>query len=102
MEPGKSARIGRVLNEWLLRSGLLSRSARAELEQAWRQAAGEPVARETRVLALRRNRLWVEVGSAPLRAELEGFRKPELLSRLREHYCRKHISDIRFVVSGSP
>ena len=101
MEPDESVRIGQVLNEWLLRSGLLGSTARAELEEAWRRAAGDSVARATRVLGLRRNRLWVEVTSAPLRAELEGFRKPELLDRLQRLYQRKSISDIRFVVSGS-
>ena len=90
------------MRDWLRESGLLSGTARAELERAWREAAGAALAGQTRVAGLRRERLRVEVFSAPLRAELEGFRKAELLERLRERYTRRHISDIRFVVSGSP
>jgi len=101
-EGGDSIHIGRVLGDWLLESGLLNRAAGGELERAWCESAGAALAAETRVLGLRREQLWVEVISAPLRAELEGFLKPELLERLRERYTRRHISDIRFVVSGSP
>ncbi len=101
-EGSESVRLGRALEAWLGEAGFLSDSARADLERAWREAAGEGLAAQTRLVGLRREQLWVEVTSAPLRAELEGFRKAELLAGLRERYTRRHISDIRFVVSGSP
>ena len=101
-ESRDSVRLGRALEAWLGEAGLLSGSARTELERAWQGAAGEGRAAQTRLVGLRQQRLWVEVVSAPLRAELETFRKAELLEGLRERYTRRHISDIRFVVSGSP
>ena len=72
--------LGEVLGDWLLDSGLLEGSAQAELESAWKQAAGEGVAAQTRVV---------------------GFRKSELLEGLRQRYTRRHIADLRFLVSGS-
>jgi len=101
VEEGESVHIGRVLKDWLRQSGLLKRSALVELEEAWRAAAGPAIASQTRLVGVRREELWVEVGSAPLRAELDGFRKQELLGKLREHYTRRHIAGIRFLVSGN-
>ena len=93
--------LGEVLGDWLLDSGLLQGAAQAELESAWKEAAGEGVAAQTRVVGFRKEHLWVEVTSAPLRAELAGFRKSELLEGLRQRYTRRHIADLRFLVSGS-
>lgn len=100
-QEGDVVPVGRALSDWVLESGLLGRSARTELEEAWRSAAGESVASQTRLIGLRREELWVEVSSAPLRAELEGFRKADLLVALQRTYARRHIGDIRFRVSGS-
>jgi hypothetical protein len=93
--------LGQALGDWLLTSGLLDAPARAELESAWRKVAGEGVAAQTRVVGLRKGHLWVEVASAPLRSELAGFRKLELLEGLRQHYTRRHIADLRFLIPGS-
>jgi len=93
--------LGEALGDWLVESRLLDTSARAELESAWRQAAGDGVAAQTRVVGLRKGHLWVEVASAPLRAELAGFRKWELLRGLRQRYTRRHIADLRFLIPGS-
>ena len=100
-QKGEYVHISRAIGDWLQESGLLSQPARAELERAWRAAAGRTIASQTRLIGLRREQLWVQVGSAPLRAELEGFRKAELLARLRQEYTRRHISGIRFLVCGT-
>jgi len=100
-EGGESVHIGEAIGDWLLESGVLDQSARAALERAWLQAAGEGVALQTRVVGLRRQQLLVEVASAPLRAELQGFHKEELLRKLQESYSRKFVSEIRFLVPGS-
>jgi hypothetical protein len=100
-ERGESVPVGDAIGEWLLQSGVLDQSVRSALERAWREAAGETVADATRVVGFRREELLVEVSSAPLRAELEGFRKPELVEKLRELYGRKYVSGIRFLVPGS-
>jgi len=101
-EANDSVPVGRAIEAWLQTSGALSRSAQEHLERAWRQAAGHVLAAQTRLVGLRRERLWIEVTSAPLRAELETFRKAELLQRLCEEYTESHIADIRFVVPRSP
>jgi len=101
VEGGESVPVGRAVEQWLRGSGLLNQSVHAELERAWREVAGQGLAAETRLVGIRRERLWIEVTSAPLRAELEGFRKAELLQGLSQHYTRSHIADIRFVVPRS-
>jgi predicted nucleic acid-binding Zn ribbon protein len=58
--------------------------ASVEAVQAlWRRVAGEGLAAETQAVSLRGGVLTVEVASAALLAELETFRKGELIAGLR-------------------
>jgi len=72
------------------------RRRKAGVEEAWSQAAGEELASETRAATLRQGVLTVEVRSAGLLHELQGFRKDELLARLLEHDTTKRINGLKF------
>jgi predicted nucleic acid-binding Zn ribbon protein len=66
----------------------------------WAEAAGEELAKQTRVAGLQRGRLTVECSSQVLAAELSAFRKAELIARLKELLGNATIEDIRFIVGG--
>ncbi|MBI4563627.1 MAG: DUF721 domain-containing protein [Planctomycetes bacterium] len=72
-----------------------------ELSEAWGRAAGPDVARRSRVIGMNRDTLTVAVESAPLRQELETFRKPELLARVRAEFPRRNIANLRCVLRAT-
>ena len=74
------------------------RSELSFLSEAWSQAAGPEVARRSRVVSCARGTLTVYVESAPLRQELETFRKPEILQRIRDLALPLRIVSLRTVL----
>jgi len=68
-------------------------------EQALSTILGESVASHCRVAGLSAGRLVIDVDSAPLFAELEGFRREEIRSELNERFEGK-FADIAFRLSG--
>lgn len=72
------------------------RRRKAGVEDAWRKAAGDELADETRAATLRQGVLTIEVRSAGLLHELQGFRKDELLARLLEHDTTDRITGLKF------
>src|SRR5436190_1296569 len=69
---------------------------RGGIGAAWAQAAGDELSADTRPSTLQRGVLTVEVRSTPLLAELEGFRKDELLARLLATGTSGRIHGLRF------
>jgi len=63
---------------------------------AWRHAAGDDLAAETRPATLRKGVLTVEVRSAALLHELEGFRRDELLGRFLTAAPAGRVTGLRF------
>ena len=80
---------GRALNAF-------ARRRESALSRAWSEAAGPELAAETRPSTLRRGVLTVEVRSAPLLAELTGFRAQEMLSRLLAADPSGRVTGLRF------
>ena len=74
--------VGSILPRVLAESGFTRRRRRSSLSSLWETAAGAELAAETRPATLRHGVLTVEVRSTALLAELAGFRREELLSRL--------------------
>jgi predicted nucleic acid-binding Zn ribbon protein len=72
------------------------RRRRSAIAAAWDRAAGPELALETRPATLQRGVLTVEVKSTSLLAELQGFRRDELLSRLLEADPSARITGLRF------
>jgi predicted nucleic acid-binding Zn ribbon protein len=69
---------------------------RGGVESAWVRAAGPELAEATRTATLRRGVLTVDVRSASLLAELQGFRREELLARLLGADPSGRITGLRF------
>jgi len=82
-------------------SGPRKRDEMAELAEAWGRAAGPEVAGRTRILGMARDTLTVAVESAPLRQEIEMFRKPHLLARMRTEFPKRMIADLKCVLRAT-
>ena len=83
------------------------RQARLHLERAWSAAAGAEYDANTRVLALKRGILEVEVSSAILVQEIAHYHKRRILQALRQRLPDQPIKDLRlrvgtFVKPGEP
>jgi hypothetical protein len=68
---------------------------RLQLEQAWAAAIGPEWARHSRVRALRRGILEVEVNNAVLLHELTQFHKRRVLEQLRRELPEATVHDLR-------
>ena len=90
--------IGDILAQLMARRGFARVQSAAEIETAWRQAAGE-LARFTRVGPVRRGRLEVIVANSTVVQELS-FRKPALVGDLARLLPDERIDDVRFRVGS--
>ena len=89
--------IGKIVAELMSQKGFGRVQSSAELEEAWREAAGPAIAQFTRVGTLRRGKLEVIVANSVLIQEL-GFQKTTILEALQEKLPEKSIQDLRFKV----
>jgi len=87
--------IGSIAQRWAAKNGLTHVSDRDRLWQAWEAYLG-PVARHTRLETLRNHVAAFVVDSSALLAELNNFRKPELLAMLRQDAPSVFVGDLRF------
>jgi hypothetical protein len=71
----------------------------SELEQSWRDAVGTEHDAETRVVALRRGVLTIEVAH-PILLNQVSFRRVELLDAMRRALPDRQIRDIRFRIGA--
>jgi len=97
---GAARRLGDFLPGILRTAGPRARDEMYELTEAWASAAGAEVARCSRVVGMNRDTLTVAVESAALRQEIESFRRPEILARIRAAFPRRKIADLRCVLRG--
>ena len=81
---GIPERVGDILARAMREAGLRKPSGGPDLDSVWREVAGEDVAANSRVASIRRGVLTIDVFSAPLRQELEIYRRDELLRALRD------------------
>ncbi len=88
--------IADILGRLFTARGWGRKNDRLRLEAAWAEAAGQEVARETRVLAVRRGVLEVEVRNAVLLQELTQFHKRGLLAKLRKVLPGVTLGDLKF------
>jgi predicted nucleic acid-binding Zn ribbon protein len=93
--PVRAERIGAVARRWAARSGLLRVSDRDRIREAWQAYLG-PVAAHTRLHSLRGNVATFTVDSSALLAELNNFRKSELLAMLQQDVPSCFVADLRF------
>lgn len=91
--------ISEILSEVIARRGYARVQSTNDLEATWREAAGELVAKYTRLGAVHRSTLEVIVANSTLRQEL-GFQKQELLEKLQQLLPEGKIKDLRFRVGS--
>lgn len=90
--------MGDVLSELFALKGYARIQASAALEEHWRAAVGETVARHSRPWALRRGVLEVVVDNSALLQELASFERDRLLEELRCRLEGEPLKDLRFRV----
>jgi hypothetical protein len=96
MEPVK---IGDLLGGVLKQLG--SKAARADLERALRRALAPRERAHCRVAGFRAGRLTIEVDSAPLYAELRGFRAEALRAAVNQLLGKQLVAEIAFRMGGT-
>jgi predicted nucleic acid-binding Zn ribbon protein len=94
--PGDPEPIGELIQPLLKELKIVGRRVGKELHRVWLETAGPDLAHRTRLVSLRSGKLVVEVDSAALLQELQSFRAPELLARLRDLMPNPPVNEIRF------
>lgn len=89
--------ISNVLAELMARRGYGRLQADQNFDEAWRSAAGEPLARGTRAGQIKRGVLEVICQHSTLLQEMT-FHKQRLLARLAELMPEQKIRDLKFRV----
>jgi predicted nucleic acid-binding Zn ribbon protein len=87
-------RIGDIMSELLARRGYAREQSADRYSNAWRQAAGEPLASCSRATQVRRGVLEVWVSDSTMVQEI-GFQKAALLGRLAESLPEEKIRDLK-------
>lgn len=91
--------IGDLLKDIVKQAGS-GRSRRVYLD-ALGQALGDELADHCQILSSRRGKLVVELDSAPLYAELSGFRREELRTRINQLVPDQPIAELSFRLGGT-
>lgn len=94
---GRPQKMADVLAELMARRSYTSRQAATDFQAAWLSAAGDLVARHTRVGLVRRGTLEVLVANSVLAQELT-FQKEAILARLNELLPDQRIANLRWRV----
>lgn len=87
--------ISELLTNYLRAAGLEDIERARRMVDSWRSAVAPIVFQNTRLLRVRDGVVHVGVGSSALLYELEGFRREEILTRLREQ-PGGYVRDVKF------
>jgi predicted nucleic acid-binding Zn ribbon protein len=90
-------KVSDVLADLMAQRGYARDRSSVDLSEAWQDAAGELIARHSRVGLVRHGRLEVTVAHSALVQELT-FQKAAILAQLRERLPQENIADLRFRV----
>ena len=96
LHPGAARRLALDLHEHLVELPL--RDGRAE---ALEEILGADFAPHFQILGCRKGRLVVELNSAPLFAELSGFRREEIRKRINELVPDRPVAVLTFRLGGT-
>ena len=86
-----------IVAEVISRSGIGRTQSIGVRDNAWREALGEALAKQTRPGAVRRGTLEVIVANSTLLQELS-FQKTDIVNRLTQHAPELAVRDIKFRV----
>jgi predicted nucleic acid-binding Zn ribbon protein len=95
--PAVPKKIGDVLAELMARRGYARELSAAQFTDAWREAAGELIARHTRVGMVKRGSLEVIVANSVLSQEIT-FQKQAILGHLTRLLPQERITNLRLRV----
>lgn len=93
--------VGELLDRWLKKHRVRQRIDAASLFGRWRDAVGEELSRETRVVDVRAGELVVEVSSSALLNELSTYGRQDILDSLRGFEEFRGVRTIRFRLGTS-
>ena len=93
----KPARLGQLLQSLVRRKGLAEQSSGQELEQLWKNTAGERVAAKSYVRKLRSGVLEVGVTNGAILEELTCYLQHELLPAMQQKHPEPPINSLKFV-----
>ena len=91
--------IGDLLKDIVKQAG--SGKSRRVFLDALEEALGAELAAHCQVLSSRKGKLVVELDSAPLYAELSGFRREELRTRINQLVPDQPIAELAFRLGGT-
>ena len=95
-EESDPERLGELLEPVLRELRIIGRRVGKALHEAWMDVAGPELSGRTRLKSFKGGKLYVEVDSSALLHELQNFRGPEILARLRERMPEPHVATLRF------
>jgi len=90
-----------AISELIALRGYARKRGEAQLQEVWKEIAGEKLVSQTKVMGINRGVLQVSVGSSSLLAELAGFHKPSLLRGFKEQHPELRIKDLKFRLDTS-
>ena len=76
-------------------------AGRSRFADVFDEVVGERLAARCRVAGYKNGRLWVDVDSAPLCAELTAFRREEIRIAMNERLEHQKIAQITFRICGT-
>lgn len=90
--------LANALSRLIALRGLARVKGEAQLQEAWKEVAGERIAKHSRALEIRRGVLHIGVNNAPMLGELASFHKLNLLTKLKSDYPGLKIRDLKFLL----
>jgi hypothetical protein len=88
--------IADILGRLFTSRGWGRKNDRVKLEGAWAEAAGPQLLKDTRICAIRRGVIEIEVKNAVLMQELAQYHKRSLLGKLRKLLPSLTLTDLKF------
>jgi predicted nucleic acid-binding Zn ribbon protein len=95
-EPSGPENLADVLAKLFAARGWGRKGERVRLEEAWAKAIGPEFGPETRVGALRRGVLEIEVRNPVLMQELSQFHRKRLVAAVAGHLPGTKVADLKF------
>ena len=93
----KPVQLGQLLSNLVRKRGLAEKSSHLELEQIWKQAAGERVAAKSYVRRLKSGVLEIAVSNGAILEELTCYLQHELLIAIQQRHSEFQITSLKFV-----
>ena len=94
--PPEPQQLGKVLSELIALKGLARVQGTQQLQQAWKAAAGDEIAKCSTVIGISRGVLQIGVSNTGLLSELASFHKQTLLATLQQQQPHLKIKDLKF------